>query len=110
MSLKISRGHTNEVNQIKFDKRGKYLASCSDDRTARVWNLEDLNVHDQEIPPGLDINGSANRLNKSLILQGHNDSVGSIKWCFDMSDDEPRILATSVVVFIVLLDCPQFFL
>lgn len=33
-------GHTDEVNAIKWDAEGKYLASCSDDCTAKIWSLE----------------------------------------------------------------------
>jgi transducin (beta)-like 1 len=37
--VKILRGHTDEVNAIRFDPTGTLLASVSDDMTARVWNL-----------------------------------------------------------------------
>jgi WD40 repeat protein len=30
------QGHTNEVNAIKWDPQGKFLASCSDDMTLKV--------------------------------------------------------------------------
>ncbi|UZJ51010.1 hypothetical protein CBS101457_000330 [Exobasidium rhododendri] len=38
--IKILKGHTDEVNAIRFDPTGTLLASVSDDMTARVWNLE----------------------------------------------------------------------
>ncbi|KAJ3318382.1 hypothetical protein HDV06_000511 [Boothiomyces sp. JEL0866] len=53
--LKRFSGHTDEVNCIRWDPRGKYLASCADDRTAKVWSLDqddpiwDLTAHDKEI-------------------------------------------------------------
>jgi transducin (beta)-like 1 len=36
------KGHQDEVNGVKWDSSegGKYLASCSDDGTATIWNLE----------------------------------------------------------------------
>jgi WD40 repeat protein len=33
------QGHTNEVNAIKWDPQGKFLASCSDDMTLKVREL-----------------------------------------------------------------------
>ena len=33
-------GHTDEVNAIKWDKSGQYLASCSDDKTVKIWGTE----------------------------------------------------------------------
>lgn len=38
--IKTLKGHTDEVNAIRFDPTGTYLASVSDDATARIWNLE----------------------------------------------------------------------
>lgn len=28
------------MNSIRWDSSGKYLASCADDRTAKVWKVE----------------------------------------------------------------------
>lgn len=55
--LKVYRGHEDEVNAVKWSPSGKYLASCSDDCTAKVWDTEsnlttplhDFNDHKQEI-------------------------------------------------------------
>ncbi len=53
--LKQFSGHKDEVNSIRWDPKGKYLASCSDDRTAKVWSLDqddpvwDLTAHGKEI-------------------------------------------------------------
>ena len=35
-TLNIDQGHTNEVNAIKWDPQGKFLASCSDDMSLKV--------------------------------------------------------------------------
>lgn len=50
------QGHTNEVNAIKWDPSGTYLASCSDDMTLKIWNVSaqtplvhDLQAHSKEI-------------------------------------------------------------
>ena len=50
-------GHKDEVNAVKWDPSGTLLASCSDDSTAKVWDvssgksdpLYDLASHKQEI-------------------------------------------------------------
>ena len=55
--LKVYRGHEDEVNAVKWSPSGQYLASCSDDCTAKVWDVDsdrsdplyDFVNHDQEI-------------------------------------------------------------
>jgi transducin (beta)-like 1 len=55
--LKTYMGHTDEVNAVKWDPSGTLLASCSDDCTAKVWDVEsgrddplhDFKSHEQEI-------------------------------------------------------------
>ncbi|KAH3743445.1 Apolipoprotein A-IV [Pelomyxa schiedti] len=37
-------GHESEVNVIKWDPNGLLLASCSDDRTAKVWDIKNDRV------------------------------------------------------------------
>lgn len=37
--LRIYTGHMDEVNAVKWDPSGTMLASCSDDYTAKVWNV-----------------------------------------------------------------------
>lgn len=74
--IKSFRGHTNEVNAIKWDPQGILLASCSDDMTLKIWSMNhddcvhDLQAHSKEIytikwsPTG---HGTANP-NTNLIL------------------------------------------
>lgn len=38
--IKVYRGHKDEVNGVKWDPSGRFLASCSDDYTAKVWDVE----------------------------------------------------------------------
>ena len=58
--IKSFQGHTNEVNAIKWDPQGKFLASCSDDMTLKVWSMNrDSCVHD---------------------LQAHSKEIYTIKW------------------------------
>lgn len=36
------QGHSSPVTCLDFSSNGKYLASCSEDRTVRLWNTRDL--------------------------------------------------------------------
>jgi transducin (beta)-like 1 len=55
--LKTYTGHVDEVNAVKWDPSGTLLASCSDDCTAKVWDvgsdrtdpMQDFKSHLQEI-------------------------------------------------------------
>nr|VDD28678.1 unnamed protein product [Brassica oleracea] len=45
--VKVFAGHQGEVNCVKWDPTGTLLASCSDDSTAKIWNIKQHNfVHD----------------------------------------------------------------
>ncbi|KAI8911606.1 WD40-repeat-containing domain protein [Gorgonomyces haynaldii] len=66
-------GHTSEVNAIRWDNSGKYLASCSDDKTAKVWTI------DSEKP--------------LLSLTDHSREVYMTRWC--PADDDRLLLATA---------------
>ncbi|XP_031251478.1 WD40 repeat-containing protein HOS15 isoform X2 [Pistacia vera] len=45
--IKTFAGHQGEVNCVKWDPSGSLLASCSDDITAKIWNMkQDKYVHD----------------------------------------------------------------
>ncbi|KAG5716340.1 F-box-like/WD repeat-containing protein TBL1XR1 [Termitomyces sp. T112] len=80
-------GHGNEINQIKCNRSQTRLASCSDDMTARVWNIDDLNNNDSI--PGLVASDGV------VLLQGHKHSVSTIGWCPDPTLGLHPILATS---------------
>lgn len=75
-------GHSNEVNQVKCNSRRTLLASCSDDGTARIWDVVDAKQgRTSNKPP--------------VILSGHSTTVSSIAWCpWDQTSDYD-ILATS---------------
>jgi len=63
----------NEINQIKCDPFGTRLASCSDDMTARVWDVEGISSPDEI--PGLVASKAV------VVLEGHKHSVSTIAWC-----------------------------
>lgn len=96
----VSSGHTNEINQIKCNPSGTRLASCSDDQTARVWNLADLSgsrTPDSDPIPGL------SESNRVVQLDGHDHSVSSISWCPQSSAGGVELIATSVTCRSALL-------
>ncbi|MEM7031397.1 MAG: hypothetical protein AAF629_17680 [Chloroflexota bacterium] len=68
------RGHNSLVSSVTFSPDGKWLASGSDDRTIRLWNLDNEN-------------------REAVVLGGHADSVWSVafsldgKWLASGSDD-----------------------
>ncbi|KAJ3414141.1 hypothetical protein HDV05_007003 [Chytridiales sp. JEL 0842] len=69
--IRCFRGHTSEVNTIKWDPTGTILASCSDDTTAKIWSL------DSDGP--------------LFDLIGHSKEVYGLSWAPETSQ---RILAT----------------
>lgn len=52
-------GHTDEVNAVCWAPGGQYLASCSDDTTAKIWDAERGLVHD---------------------LIGHTKEIYTVRW------------------------------
>jgi len=51
--IQTFRGHTDEVNAIRWDPAGTLLASCSDDSYLKIWTMSGLahniKAHDKEI-------------------------------------------------------------
>lgn len=59
-------GHTDEVNTVRFDPTGRWLASCSDDTTVRLWKIDEQNQ---------------NRNCEAVkVLSDHGKEVYSLKW------------------------------
>ena len=54
----ILRDHTDAVNLVRFSPDGTLIVTASRDRTARVWQVNEMGVQREPI-----------------VLQGHNDSV-----------------------------------
>lgn len=67
-------GHTDEVNIISWSSCGNYLASCSDDGSAKIWDYNkkalkfNLVGHSKEIFTLKWINSPANSPSKSSLL------------------------------------------
>ncbi|CAG8472898.1 13549_t:CDS:10 [Ambispora leptoticha] len=72
--IKTFVGHQEEINIIKWDAATNYLASGSDDRTAKIWSIKSTTpLHTLE----------------------HEAKVFTVKWCPIPSGSKQRILATA---------------
>ena len=68
----VFSGHTDEINAICWSPDGSYLASCSDDTTAKVWVLQ----------PTTAVDGSTSYSSSYLKynLLGHNKEIYTNRW------------------------------
>ncbi|KAI8874377.1 WD40 repeat-like protein [Ramicandelaber brevisporus] len=73
--LRILRGHTADVNTVRWDACGDLLASCSDDCTVRIWSLS------SDTP--------------SYVMRGHTAGVYTIAWNPRRMTGRPRIIASA---------------
>ena len=58
-AFKTFTGHSDEVNAVCWSPGGAYLASCSDDNTAKIWSVEEGLLHD---------------------LKGHLKEIYTVRW------------------------------
>jgi WD40 repeat protein len=61
-----------------LDYNVKYmrLASCSDDRSARIWNIQEILKRESSQIPGLSDSNS-----EAVVLIGHKNNVSTVDWC-----------------------------
>ncbi|EIN13834.1 WD40 repeat-like protein [Punctularia strigosozonata HHB-11173 SS5] len=91
--IKTLTGHTDEINQVRVNESGTRLASCSDDRTARIWNVESI-IHSSS--ESNEINTSTGTKTDSFItLRGHKNKVSIIRWCPRHTPGESELVVTS---------------
>jgi transducin (beta)-like 1 len=69
----LSRGHTNDINQVKCNPSSTSLASCSDDGTARTWNLQ---------------------TGTSVVCGGHTAELVHVQWCPRTDPGKDELMAT----------------
>lgn len=48
MLMATLKGHTGSVTEMEFSKCGKFLGSCSEDRTIRLWTSKDFSEKDHK--------------------------------------------------------------
>ncbi|RPD55852.1 WD40 repeat-like protein [Lentinus tigrinus ALCF2SS1-6] len=75
-------GHEHEVNQVKCNPSRTRIASCSDDMTGRIWNIED-------------VDSSRAVDDHPLVLSGHTGPVSHIAWAPITVSGEHDLVATS---------------
>jgi len=86
--LKQLSGHSHEVNNIVCNPTRNRLASCSDDCTARIWNVADITSRSPKPIPN-DVDSS-----QSVVLTGHDKSVSDIRWCPVLPPSSNELVAT----------------
>ncbi|KAH7923908.1 WD40 repeat-like protein [Leucogyrophana mollusca] len=79
--IQTLKGHEGELNSIKCNTSRTRLASCSDDGTARIWNITD--IHNQKT------------MAAPVVLEGHRQCITSVDWCPNMAADTNELLATA---------------
>ncbi|PPQ76995.1 hypothetical protein CVT25_014812 [Psilocybe cyanescens] len=86
--VKTLVGHKDEINQIRVNPSGTRLASCSDDGTAHIWRVDNIDEVADSIP-GLSAS------DHGVALKGHTHSVSTVGWCVDHPAGTNELIATS---------------
>ncbi|KAJ1301467.1 hypothetical protein OPQ81_008724 [Rhizoctonia solani] len=73
------QGHSDEINQLKYEAEYKLLASGSDDYTACIWQVDDIAQYLAEsgngvVKPRPDVRTFTHK------LRGHEGEVANIQW------------------------------
>ena len=70
-------GHSDRVFNVAFSPLNtNFIASCSNDKTIRVWKIQRIN-HNEETRANL--TGSCR-----CVLNGHSENVRALKWCTEL--------------------------
>ena len=105
------KGHSDEVNCIRFDPTRRLLASCSDDNTVRIWSLKAvksiLGIKDNAVKAEATEDGEIAGPSSTgaddddeptfLVLRGHKKEVHAVAWCpkRELGEGGIRLLASA---------------
>jgi WD40 repeat protein len=120
--VKTLRGHTDKTNDVAYSYDGQYLASCSDDKTIKIWSTDinskeallTLTGHDTQVLTVLysfDSKRLASADEKGVVkiwempsgtllrtITAHNEIVQSVSW----AEDNRTIVTASLDKFVKL--------
>jgi target of rapamycin complex subunit LST8 len=77
-------GHTNNVTGIAFNAESKWMATSSEDRTVKIWDLRAANVPQRDFHHGNPVNDVIVHPNQGEVISC--DLVGAIK-VWDLAED-----------------------
>ncbi|CAH0560041.1 unnamed protein product [Brassicogethes aeneus] len=87
-TCKILAGHTSYINDVSFDPENTYLASVSDDNTAKIWSVDDFKLKNtfNLTSPGMSAVWHRDDCNKLLV----GEKIGIIRF-YNVESEMPVI-------------------
>jgi WD repeat-containing protein 6 len=82
------RGHEGCIFSLRFDTTGSYLASCSDDRTIRVWDVKKgtcIAIGFAHIARVWDVQFIPSQPSEGLYLLSTSEDTTALLWQLDLS-------------------------
>ncbi|GMF10859.1 unnamed protein product [Phytophthora lilii] len=88
----VLRGHKDAINSVKWDPSGRYLASCSDDYTVKIWDpAKAISKKDSAEGDDMEVDSSENNKKDAdddaasltalvYTLQEHKKEVYTFRW------------------------------
>ncbi|TDH69590.1 hypothetical protein CCR75_009311 [Bremia lactucae] len=88
----VLRGHKDAINSVKWDPAGRYLASCSDDYTVKIWDpakainkqviaeSKDMEIESTETSEKESTLDAATSAALVYTLQEHKKEVYTFRW------------------------------
>ena len=85
--IKAFKGHSEDINCVRWDQNGTFLASCSDDSTVRVCAYLSIFIlivtyTDQVWSLDKDV---------SIVCFAHDDKITALQWCPPIAGKNPML-------------------